>query len=63
MQACPNLFKGCPRRHSAALLPHFSSPAPQAAEAWWELVLREETLGRVVWIVENTLSTALLERA
>lgn len=35
----------------------------EAAEAWWELVLREETLGRVVWIVENTLSTALLERA
>lgn len=35
----------------------------QAADAWWTLVLREETLGRIVWIVENTLSTALLERA
>ncbi|KAL4437018.1 hypothetical protein ABPG75_004157 [Micractinium tetrahymenae] len=35
----------------------------EAVEAWWALLLREETLGRIVWIVENTLITALLERA
>ncbi|PRW58285.1 saal1 isoform X1 [Chlorella sorokiniana] len=35
----------------------------QAAEAWWALLLREETLGRLVWIVENTLSPPLLERS
>jgi hypothetical protein len=34
-----------------------------AVERWWPLLLREETVGRLVWIVENTLSRALLERA
>lgn len=35
----------------------------QVAVRWWALLLRDETLGRLVWIVENTLSTALLERS
>lgn len=48
--------------------PCLSSPRPllllpQAADAWWAALLREETLGRLVWIVENTLSPALLERS
>lgn len=47
-------------RCTAALL---AAAEGQAAERWWDLLLREETLGRIVWIVENTLSSALLERA
>lgn len=35
----------------------------QAAERWWALLLKIETLGRLVWIVENTLSSLLLEQA
>jgi hypothetical protein len=29
---------------------------------WWELLLRPETQGRLVWIVENTTSSELLAR-
>lgn len=46
----------------------YASHAPrtvplQASERWWALLLREETLGRLVWILENTLASPLLERA
>ena len=35
---------------------------PAAAAPWWALLLREETLGRLAWVVENTLSPTLLQR-
>ncbi|PSC67077.1 saal1 isoform X1 isoform A [Micractinium conductrix] len=49
-------------RCAAALLPT-AGDEPGACERWWALVCKEETLGRLVWVVENTLSSALLERA
>ena len=36
--------------------------APGAVECWWELLLGDECLGRLAWMLENTLSAALLER-
>lgn len=35
----------------------------QEAQRWWERLLRDETLGRLVWIMENTLNTNLLAQS
>ena len=45
------------------ILRPFGLHVSQAADGWWQLLAREETLGRLVWIVEDTLNSMLLERA
>ncbi len=38
-------------------------PELQRDNRWWQLMMSPEGLGRIVWIMENTLSGALLEKA
>jgi hypothetical protein len=35
----------------------------QRDDRWWQLMTSPEGLGRIMWIIENTLSTSLLEKA
>lgn len=37
--------------------------APQRQDQWWQLMTAPEGLGRIAWMVDNTLSAALLEKA